>query len=107
MYEPSHHGVSWLMYVWGPSLPGGRVGSWSVFITVSGGCGHWSSRASGSSYVWSGSPSPWLNQSLTMNWIQVAASMLRVVAGWNAVRVSSSLLTVLGLGDIRRAGDSW
>jgi hypothetical protein len=33
--------------------------------------------------------------------------MLRLVAGWNAVRVSSSLLTVLGLGDIRSAGDSW
>ena len=42
-----------------------------------------------------------------MNWIHAAASMFRVVAGWNAVRVSSSRLTVLGLGDSSSGGDSW
>jgi hypothetical protein len=30
-----------------------------------------------------------------------------MVAGWNVVLVSSSRLTVLGLGNSRSAGDSW
>ena len=44
-----------------------------------------------------------MNQSWTMNWIQAAAITLRIVAGWNVVRVSSSRLTWRGLGFRRLA----
>ena len=38
-----------------------------------------------------------------MNWIHAAAMTLRIVAGWNVVRVNSSRLTRRGLGFIRLA----
>ena len=43
------------------------------------------------------------NQSCTMNWIHAAAITLRIVAGWNVVRVNSSRLTRRGLGVMRLA----
>jgi len=45
------------------------------------------------------------NQSCTWNWIQAAASTLRIVAGWNFVRVMTALLIARGLG-FRRLAES-
>ena len=48
-------------------------------------------------------PFLWTNQSCTWNWIHAAARTLRIVAGWNVVRVRSSRLTRRGFGFIRLA----
>src|SRR5215210_2662251 len=63
-------------------------------------CGQGSSAVSGISHGGAFlSPRPWLNQSRIMNWIQGATRTLSVSAGWNWWRVSSSRLTVRGLGE--------
>ena len=55
------------------------------------------------------SPVPWLIQSLTMNWIQVAASRFSEVAGRKVFRVISRRLTSRGLGvrSVSVSGWAW
>ena len=61
-------------------------------------CGKSSPDGSGICHMLFLSPVPWLYQSRVMNWIHAAASMLRLLAGTNVSRVSSSRLMTRGFG---------
>ena len=60
-----------------------------------------SPASTGMSWVCVHTPFLCMNQSWTWNWIHAAPNTLRMFAGWNVVRVSSSRLTVRGFG-VRR-----
>ena len=87
-------------------LSGSGLGSCRVRSIRIGFSGHGSSASSGTLQGFSASLLPWLNQSCTSNWIHAAASRFSVVAGWNSLRVSSSLLTSRGFGSSSLSSDS-
>ena len=87
-------------------LPGSALGSGSVRSTRIGCSGHGSSSSSGISQAFSGSLSPWLNQSWTSNWIHAPASRFRVVAGSKLSRVSNSRLIRRGFGSTASGSSS-
>src|SRR4051794_3105043 len=62
--------------------------------------------SSGTSIVSSDLPRPWKNQLWFSNWIQAAASTLRLTAGLNSSRVISSSETLRALGSCRSGGFS-
>src|SRR3954462_15984034 len=108
-WEPSHQWVSVLPKSIDcplpllPPLPDGAppelcAGTDTVRRTCIGCSGQSSLSSIGTSIVSSGLPRPWKNQLWFSNWIQAAASTLRVVAGLNSSRVISSRETLRALG---------
>jgi hypothetical protein len=83
-----------------PATFGGSAG---VTGTRIGRSCHGSPSPTGMSWVCVDTPFLCMNQSWTWNWIQAAATTLRIVAGWKVLRVSSSRLTTRGFGFIKFA----